>query len=215
MTRSLDLRPPEQPIRPPDDVDIPPLPNTDDKKPRRKLSAEALQKLQDARKLALERKKELKEAKQVIRQQDRMQLDQKARDIVYQKQAIQATTPAKTEPISSEYDIPEQLHQHIKQDTTTDERYNMLLSKIKKIDQIDEIVSRVKKIDEVNAKFDIMMEEKAKARKIKEQNRKEFYDKIPVNIQKQMMEEELQNKEVERFRNKWFGNNSHIRGLKF
>lgn len=209
MTRSLDLRPPAQPAPPPDDVEIPPLPNTEEKKPRRKLSPEALQKLQDARKLALERKKELKEAKQVIRQQDRMQLDQKARDIVYQKQAIPAP------PTIPEYHIPEQ---HVKQDaslTTNDERYNMLLSKIKKIDQIDEIISRVKKIDEVNAKFDIMMEEKAKARKIKEQNRKEFYDKIPVNVQKQMMEEELQNKEVERFRNKWFGNNSHIRGLKF
>ena len=96
-----------------------------------------------------------------------------------------------------------------------DERLDMLLNKISKIDKLDDIDTKLKKIDEVNAKFDIMMEEKAKARKLKEQTRKDFYNQIPVNVQKQMMEDELQQKEVERFRNKWFGSNTHIRGLKF
>ena len=189
------------------------------KQPKRKMTPEALEKLKQARMLALQRKQELKDAKQIIKEQERKELNEKAKHFVNENK-ISSNLPTKPQTIASTPETPETdnvptIDYKKYEKGERDERLDMLLNKIAKIDKLDDIDTKLKKIDEVNAKFDIMMEEKAKARKLKEQTRKDFYNQIPVNVQKQMMEDELQQKEVERFRNKWFGSNTHIRGLKF
>ena len=213
MNRTLDMTTPASQNIPSDQND------KEIKQPKRKMTPEALEKLKQARMLALQRKQELKDAKQIIKEQERKELNEKAKHFVNENK-ISSNLPTKPQAIPSIPEIPETdnvptIDYKKYEKGERDERLDMLLNKIAKIDRLDDIDTKLKKIDEVNAKFDIMMEEKAKARKLKEQTRKDFYNQIPVNVQKQMMEDELQQKEVERFRNKWFGTNTHIRGLKF
>ena len=216
MNRTLDMTTPAS-------QNIPSYQNDKEiKQPKRKMTPEALEKLKQARMLALQRKQELKDAKQIIKEQERKELNEKAKHFVNENK-ISSNLPTKPQTIPSTPETPEMpetdnvptIDYKKYEKGERDERLDMLLNKISKIDKLDDIDTKLKKIDEVNAKFDIMMEEKAKARKLKEQTRKDFYNQIPVNVQKQMMEDELQQKEVERFRNKWFGTNTHIRGLKF
>ena len=215
MNRTLDITTPASQNIPLDQND------KEIKQPKRKMTPEALEKLKQARMLALQRKQELKDAKQIIKEQERKELNEKAKHFVNENK-ISSNLQTKPPPMPEIRETPEtdnvpnpKIDYNKYEKGERDERLDMLLNKIAKIDKLDEIDTKLKKIDEVNAKFDIMMEEKAKARKLKEQTRKDFYNQIPVNVQKQMMEDELQQKEVERFRNKWFGTNTHIRGLKF
>ncbi|HEY9702035.1 MAG TPA: hypothetical protein V6C58_06295 [Allocoleopsis sp.] len=213
MNRTLDMTTPSSQNIPADQND------KEIKQPKRKMTPEALEKLKQARMLALQRKQELKDAKQIIKEQERKELNEKAKHFVNENK-ISSNLPTKPQTIPSIPETPETdnvptIDYKKYEKGERDERLDILLNKISKIDKLDDIDTKLKKIDEVNAKFDIMMEEKAKARKLKEQTRKDFYNQIPVNVQKQMMEDELQQKEVERFRNKWFGSNTHIRGLKF
>lgn len=227
----------------------------DNSKPKRKMTPEALEKLQQARQLALEKKRQIKEAKDTIREQERQQLNEKAKQIVNEAKVSKNLSPVQEEQPSSvvlagqspptnsklyanyeqhernersnvyidpakgsslqdqsnQSDPPPSDYTDHAKGSCLQDQYAKLYSKLQKIDEIDNINNKLQKLDEISMKFDIMMEEKKKRTQAKEQSRKDFYNQIPINIQKKMMDEELQQKEIERFRNKWFGTHNILR----